>query len=144
MDFQRILIALDDSPPAAHAADVGIELGRALGAELALIHAVDPAVGYAPDAGIPAAELVAMAERDGKGLLASFRARATLQAPPHEFVTLGKPAEVIVNAAKEWRADLIVIASHGRGGMTRLLLGSVAEGVMRHAPCPVLVVRAQA
>lgn len=47
-----------------------------------------------------------------------------------------------VNAAKEWPADLIVIGSHGRGGVKRALLGSVAEGVMRHAPCPVLVVRA--
>jgi len=45
--------------------------------------------------------------------------------------------------AKDWPADLIVIGSHGRSGMRRALLGSVAEGVMRNATCPVLVVRAQ-
>jgi nucleotide-binding universal stress UspA family protein len=49
-----------------------------------------------------------------------------------------------VNAAKEWPADVIVIGSHGRAGVTRVLLGSVAEAVMRHAPCPVLVVRPEA
>jgi nucleotide-binding universal stress UspA family protein len=48
-----------------------------------------------------------------------------------------------VRAAKAWPADLIVIGSHGRAGIVRTLLGSVAEGVMRHASCPVLVVRAQ-
>jgi universal stress protein A len=57
---------------------------------------------------------------------------------------VGKPAAEIVNAAKEWPADVIVIGSHGRAGVTRVLLGSVAEAVMRHAPCPVLVVRPEA
>ncbi|MGE5112215.1 MAG: universal stress protein [Acidobacteriaceae bacterium] len=47
----------------------------------------------------------------------------------------------MVKAANEWPADLIVIGSHGRGGVERLLLGSVAESVTRHAACPVLVVR---
>ena len=49
----------------------------------------------------------------------------------------------ILQAASEWGADLIVIGSHGRDGLTRALLGSVAEGVMRQAPCPVLVVKAR-
>jgi nucleotide-binding universal stress UspA family protein len=58
-------------------------------------------------------------------------------------VQTGTPATAITKAAKDWPADLIVIGSHGRSGMRRALLGSVAEGVMRNAPCPVLVVRAQ-
>jgi len=60
-----------------------------------------------------------------------------------EFVQSGAPAATITEAARQWSADLIVIASHGRSGMRRALFGSVAEGVMRNAPCPVLVVRAQ-
>ena len=55
----------------------------------------------------------------------------------------GAPAATIVKAARDWAADLMVIASHGRSSASRALLGSVAEGVMRNAPCPVLVVRAQ-
>jgi nucleotide-binding universal stress UspA family protein len=143
MNFRRILIAVDGSPLAAHAADAGIELARSLGGELALIHVVDPAQCWAPELGVPAAELIQSAEQDARRLLAEFRPRATLQGPPLEFVQVGKPAHEIVKAAREWPADLIVIASHGRGGISRLLLGSVAEGVIRHAPCPVLVVRAQ-
>jgi len=143
MRLRRILIAVDGSPLAAHAADVGIELARSLGGEVALIHVVDPAQNWAPESGVPAAELINLAEQDGKRLLAEFSPRATLQAPPLEFVQVGKPATEIVKAAKVWPADIIVIASHGRGGVSRVLLGSVAEGVMRHASCPALVVRAQ-
>ncbi len=144
MSFRRILIAVDGSPLSAHAADVGIELARSLGSNLALIHVVDPAPYVASESGIPATDIIAVAEQNGSRLLAEYRARATLQAPPMEFVRVGTPAAEIVDAATEWHADLIVIGSHGRGGVSRLLLGSVAEGVMRHAPCPVLVVRAQA
>ncbi len=142
MAFRRVLIAVDSSPVAARAADVGAELARSLGAELAFVHAVDPAESYAPESGIPAAELMAMAERDGKKLLERFQSLAGGAPPPLTFAMVGKPANEIVKAAKDWPADVIVIGSHGRSGITRVLLGSVAEGVMRHAPCPVLVVRA--
>jgi nucleotide-binding universal stress UspA family protein len=142
MNFRRILIAVDNSPIAAHAADVGLELARSLGGEVAFIHAVDPALGYAPEGGISAAELMALAEQDSKRLLAEFQQRASFQPLPLEFLPVGKPGTEIVKAAKDWPADVIVIGSHGRGGLTRLLVGSVAEAVMRHAPCPVLVVRA--
>jgi universal stress protein A len=141
MSFRKILIAVDESAFAARAADSGFELARLLGAEVALIHVVDPSLVAAPESGIPAGELMSMAEQDGKRLVAAFSQRALLQPPPLEFVHVGKPAAEIVRAAKEWPADLIVIASHGRGGVQRLLLGSVAEAVMRHAACPILVVR---
>jgi len=144
MSFRKILIAVDESAFAARAADVGFELARSLGAEVALIHAVDPAVvAYAPEGGIPAGELANLAQQDGKRLLAAFAQRASLQPAPLEFIHVGKTATEIVKAAKDWPADLIVIGSHGRGGINRLLLGSVAEAVMRQAECPVLVVRAQ-
>lgn len=58
-------------------------------------------------------------------------------------VDLGRPAEMIVTAAKDWGADLIVLGSHGRGFWGRLTLGSVSDAVVHHAPCSVLVVRSQ-
>jgi universal stress protein A len=144
MSFRKILIAVDESAFAARAAGVGFDLARSLGAEVAIIHVVDPSVvAYAPEGGIPAGELVTLAQQDGKRLLATFSQRAALQAPPLEFIHVGKPATEIVKAAKDWPAELIVVGSHGRGGVERLLLGSVAEAVMRHASCPVLVVRAE-
>jgi nucleotide-binding universal stress UspA family protein len=144
MSFQRILVAVDTEPIAAHAADVGVGLANAIGASLAFIHVVDPSAAVAPDSGVPASELMAQAEQDGKRLLAGFRQRASSTVAALEFVTVGKPATEIVKTAAEWSADLIVIGSHGRGGVSRALLGSVAEAVMRHAPCAVLVIRGQA
>ena len=142
MNFRKILIAVDSGPVAAHAAEVGSALAQSLGASVALIYAVDPTLAAAPESGIAASELVALAEQEGKRLLAGFRERLALQATTLEFVEVGQPASAIVNAAKEWPADIIAIGSHGRGGVRRALVGSVAEAVMRHAPCPVLVVRA--
>jgi nucleotide-binding universal stress UspA family protein len=57
-------------------------------------------------------------------------------------VAIGRPAEMIVDAAKEWNADLVVVGSHGRGFWGRLTLGSVSDAVLHHASCSVLVVRA--
>lgn len=142
MSLRKILIAVDSSPVAARAADVGLELARSLGGEVAFIHAIDPSLGNAPESGVSPAVLMALAEQDGKRLLAEFRQRVSFQPPPLEFLPVGKPGAEIVRAANDWPADVIVIGSHGRSGATRLFLGSVAEAVMRHAPCPVLVIRA--
>jgi nucleotide-binding universal stress UspA family protein len=60
---------------------------------------------------------------------------------PEPVVAKGDVRETIVDAAAKWQSDLIVLGSHGRGGLRRLLLGSVAEFVVRHAPCSVLVAR---
>jgi universal stress protein A len=111
VSFRRILIAVDESPVAAHATDVGAQLATALGAELALVSVVDPTQTVAPDGGVPAAELIALAEKDAKRLLAGFRQRAPQGNPSLEFVAVGKPAAEIVKTAKEWPADVIVMTS---------------------------------
>lgn len=144
MSFQRILVAADSDPIAAHAGDIGADLARGLGAQLALVTAVDPSAAAAPGAGVPAHQLIALAEQDAKRLLAGWRERLGLPLSTLEFVRVGTPGPEIVKTAAEWPADLIVIGSHGRGGVSRALLGSVAEYVMRHAACPVLVIRANA
>jgi nucleotide-binding universal stress UspA family protein len=141
MPFKRVLIAVDDSPVAAHAARVGFDMVRAIQGDAALITVVDPIQVWAPESGLPAADLVASAEQDARHLLAQIGARSGCQPPPLSFVPVGKPGAEIVKAAADWPADVIVLGSHGRGGVGRLLVGSVAEAVMRHAPCPVLVVR---
>jgi len=144
VSFKRILIALDESAIAAHAASVGMQLATALGAEMGFVYVVDPAETVLADSGVPAADLVAFAKDDAKRLLAVFQHRPAQATAPLEFVAVGTPAAEIVRTAREWPADVIVIGSHGRDGLERVLLGSVAEAVMRHAPCSVLVVRAPA
>ena len=143
MAFERILVAVESSPVAAHAVDVGVDLARSLKAEIALIHVTEPLAAYGSDAGVSSSEFMALAKQEGQKLLAGTRERLSLPASTLDFLQPGDPAIEIVNAAKEWPADVIVLGSHGRGGVSRALLGSVAEAVIRHAPCPVLVVHAK-
>lgn len=144
MSFLRILVAVDEGAIAAHAAAVAGDLARTLGAELAFVYVVDPGHVVGPGTGVPAGELLRWAKQDGKRVLTGFRERGSFESPPLEFISVGKPSTEIVKAAVEWPADLIVIGSHGRSGLDRLLSGSVAEEVMRHASCDVLIVRSPA
>ncbi len=142
MNFEKILIAVDESTFAAHAANVGLDLARQLGAEVAFITVVDPAVmSSASDSGISADRWLAMAQRDAKDLLSAFASRAATTPPPLIFLETGKPAPKIVDAARSWPADLIVMGTHGRTVVGTILLGSVAQGVLHKAPCPVMVLR---
>ncbi len=144
MSFERILIAVDESAVAAHAADIGVDLASALSAKLAFVLVVDPSAVVAVGAGVPAEEIVAVARRDAEARLAAFWQRLAPTTTPLQFVRTGAPSAEIVKAAAEWPADLVVVGSHGRGAVSRAFLGSVAEAVTRHAPCPVLVVRPKA
>ena len=139
MRFQKILVAVDSSEYAAHAAQVASELATAVSGQLGLIHVIDATL-IGNEVGVPAAELRAMQRRDGQGLLDAAAATMAASLPPWKFLREGTPWKEIIHSAREWPADVIVIGTHGRTGLRRLLLGSTAEGVVRHAPCPVVVV----
>ncbi len=144
MSFKRILIAVDESAIAARAAEIGIGLSNCLKGEVAFMHVIDTShIRVSPKIEASIEKSITLAEQEGRKLLSAFRERAATTPPAFEFLEIGKPAAKIVEAANSWPADLIVIASHGREGVERLLLGSVAESVVRNASCPVLVVRAQ-
>ena len=142
MPFQRVLIAIDESALAAHAVEVGADLAKTLNAQTALVYVVDPTLAFAPDSGVPLAEMVAALKREGAAFLAAAAQRLG-DPPPCHFLKEGKPADEIVATAREWNAHLIVVGSHGRSGVSRLVLGSTAESVLRHAPCPVVAVKAE-
>jgi len=140
----KILVPTDFSDCTTTAQTTAIDLARRLGGEIVLLHVLVEAPLYSEgllrtarvqsvyDAQRKWAEGVLdarIAELGGQGIKASWRA------------TVGVPFEEIVNIAAEERADMIVIGTHGRTGLNRVLLGSVAERVIRLAPCPVLTVR---
>jgi nucleotide-binding universal stress UspA family protein len=118
----EILVATDFSETAAGALRVGLRHARALGARVHLLHVASE--GEA-DVTRPLAEAAAQAGPDVPAVLAT---------------SVGDPAPEIVRYATRHPIDLIVVGTHGRTGVSRVLLGSVAERVMRGAPCPVLVV----
>lgn len=141
MSFKRILVAIDGGTLALHAARTGLELSRLLGAEIAIVYAVVPPVDYSGEIGLPADVLLEASSSETAEILKVLRRQVDLPPDASEFIRVGHASEVIIKVAEDWRADLVVIGSHGRGGLERVLMGSVAEAVVRHAPCPVLVIR---
>jgi nucleotide-binding universal stress UspA family protein len=133
---------VDDSAMSEHAVDVAARLARSLGAELAVVHVVDPGRAADPDRGLLAASILDDRREEGFAILSRTVRRVSEAALAARFLCEGNPAHEIVATAVTWNADLIVLASHGRTGIARVVMGSVAENVLRHAPVPVVVVRA--
>ena len=144
MPFRKVLIALDDDPVALNAAEIGVELAGKLGAELGLVSVADRTIADAAAPEMPRDDLLAEARERAAQVMDEWAKRLAPQGAVQTFIAEGHPSDEIVATAQAWGADLVVIGSHGRGGLSHVLLGSVAESVMRHAPCPVLVVRGKA
>lgn len=119
------------------------ELADKFAAELILLHVVPDAVLALPDAvmPMPAPDLHALTESGKTGLANLIAAENLTRLNPRPEVRIGSPAAEIIAAATDLHADLVCISTHGRGGLARVLMGSVAESVVREAPCPVLTVR---
>ena len=141
MSFKRILVAVDSSKVAVTATQIAIGLGADLGARVATLFVVDPEIGYGGDIGLSPADLQAVADGRDADILARLRQGLDLPADTEHFVRIGPVADIIDKTALDWFADLIVIGSHGRTGLGRLVLGSVSDAVIHKATCPVLVIR---
>ena len=143
MSFSRILIAVDGSQSSFEAARTGFALAATLGAKMATIYAVEPRIAYTAAMAVMPGDLLPDPEAEGKDAEQALRAAVSVPDAAEMLVRsgVGPVAQIITDAASEWQADLVVIGSHGRSGFGRVLLGSVAEAVVRGAPCPVLVVR---
>ena len=146
--YKRILVSIDGSPTSNKGLDEAAMLAQVCDAELRLIHIVDPipfTVGYEAFGSNTGKEIAAV-ENAGQALLDAGKQRAMAAgATKVETVLVDRAAarisERIVEQATAWDAQLIVIGTHGRRGVGRLLLGSDAEQTMRIAPVPVLLVR---
>jgi nucleotide-binding universal stress UspA family protein len=139
--FRRILVPHDFSEPATRALEVAADLAAPRRGRLLVLHVIPPIhpphgrAAWFPDAALVARErrrLEAMVERVAGGRRLHFECR----------VAIGGPLERILDAARG--VDSIVMSTAGRTGIPRLLIGSVAERVVRHSPVPVLTVRSQA
>ncbi len=145
--YQRILVPVDGTPTAAQGLREAIELARDQKAQILLLHVVDEWRVAAGDIAAVNLDAGAKALREaGAELLkqAEDRVReAGIRVQTALVEELGIPVgECVVQRARQWPADLIVCGTHGRHGMSRVLLGSSAEYIVRHAPVPVLLVRA--
>ncbi len=148
--YARILVPVDGSPTAAGGLDEAIALTRLSGGRLRLLHAVDDLSKATDIAGevVHGFDLFEKHRVTGRAILAAALAHAARGGICADAVmveySLRTVADVVVEHATAWPADLVVLGTHGRQGVDRLLCGSDAEQVVRTSPVPVLLVRVDA
>ena len=142
VQVKKVLVPIDFSESSLKALRYAVAFANQFGASICLVHVVEPASFLNDVRNVP------LAVSDGEvanmlhhKLVMLARKGIDPVTPVHPLVCIGKPFDEIVKTAKTFNADLIILATHGRTGLRRALLGSTAERVVRHASCPVLVVR---
>ena len=143
--YKHMLIATDGSELAAKAVTTGLQLAKALGAKVTAVTVTEAWAAMAPGEAalvFPVEEYEKAAAQNAAHILDGVCAQAQKLGVTCETVHVTEfPAEGIVLTAKDRGCDLIVMASHGRRGISRILLGSQAVRVLTHAPVPVLICR---
>lgn len=135
--FERVLAPTDFSPPSLKA----LHYARALSTgTVQLVHVIEPVYIAAPELALVPTDEERMSA-SGKELQGIAKIHDSDGPRVTSTVRLGRPANEIARVAREWPADLLVVSTHGRTGLSHLLLGSVTEKLIRSAPCPVLVIR---
>jgi nucleotide-binding universal stress UspA family protein len=138
--FKKILIATDGSKYSQGAASEGLKIARSHGSKVFVLYVIDMRALMSVN-GIPVPEnMYLLLEEEGKRAVSLVKEMA-VGLPVETFVQSGYPGSTIVEFAKDHGIDLIVVGTLGKSGIEALLLGSVAGKVVRHAPCPVLVVK---
>jgi nucleotide-binding universal stress UspA family protein len=143
-DIERILFPTDFSDNSCAALDYAIKLAEVYKTELCLLHVVNSPIQY--DSFLLSSFQIDEIERKAtsanrQALLNLIQTRIGELVPVKVMLRRGVPFVEIINAARKCKADLIVMATHGCSGLRQKLIGSVAEKVVRHAPCPVLNVK---
>jgi universal stress protein A len=161
LDFKRILCPVDLSGFSLDALKLAVKIAESSGATLDILHVIhnpfdemymtaitetDPALRemYANEPQ-RRARILRATEEHSEVLLKQFCHEVVQHYPKVRYhVRKGDPFEAILDGAEDFMTDLIVLATHGRTGVKRLVIGNVAEKIVRHAPCPVLTVKPNA
>jgi nucleotide-binding universal stress UspA family protein len=142
--FSKILVPVDFSPHSREATLYAVDLARRYDAPITLAHAYQPIIFAVPESFVlysPDQLANILTELDKQLTIAKREAEQAGAAKVDARLLQGDPASQIVQFAVDGGHDLIVMGTHGRTGASHLLMGSIAEKVVRRAPCPVLTVR---
>ncbi|MFA6084847.1 universal stress protein [Mucilaginibacter sp.] len=141
MSYQKILIVTDDNPSALKAAICGYELARQLKAKVALLGVVEEALTEGNvDAGIFPKDAKHDMKQQMEEFLSNIEKEYSKGVKTERFAPEGEVKETVLQMSRTWKADLIVAGTHGRKGLSRLLEGSMAEGVLRDSKVPLFIV----
>jgi nucleotide-binding universal stress UspA family protein len=142
--YKRILVPVDGSETSSKALVAALQLAREGGGRVRLVHVLDQLAFLSTGYG-PVGDLLQIAEQGATQVLSDALEMAKAAGVPADTRMLrlpgGRIGELVAQEASEWEADLVVVGTHGRRGVSRVLLGSGAEQVLRLAPVPVLAVR---
>ena len=142
--YQRILVPVDGSPTSIRGLDEAVKLAKLTGARLRLVNVVDE-FSYAVGFEAYPTDTIALLRQAGEQILEDARARVAasgLEVETVLFESMGRRvSEFVCDVANDWKAELVVVGTHGRRGVGRWLLGSDAERIMREVSVPVLLVR---
>ena len=144
MSFQKILCPIDFSPGSQQAMRVAARLANEADAELVLVHSwYVPPMAFSGEAALSPDILQELSDDAARGLASATRDLATfgVKRVTSQLLTGAPWHEIVAVAEQDPAYDLVVVGTHGRTGLARILLGSVAERIIRHAPCSVLAVR---
>jgi nucleotide-binding universal stress UspA family protein len=144
--YRKILVPVDGSQPSAAGLSEAIKLAKNQGSEIRLVHVVsDPILDYRYCAGVYAGDAMQTLRKFGRDILSAAEMEAQRRGVKTSVVLLESvarpPSDVILDEAKAWSADLVVMGTHGRRGVARMVMGSDAEAVVRACTVPVLLVR---
>ena len=132
MMFEKILVPTDGSEYAGRAVEVALSLARELGSRVVALHVLDEKL-------IMPFEVL---EEEGKKILAEVRSRGEeIEVPVDEIILFGNPRHDMAKITTKSGADLVVIGTHGRTGMEKLIMGSVAENALKTVEVPVMLVK---
>ena len=144
----RILVPVDFSDPSLQALDYAIEFGQPFKPEFVVLYVLEPVYYpgpgdmYGPSPGYDMGLVYRELERAGREQLSRIAAKLQKKRlTVRTLLRVGTASHVIVETAKKLKADLIIMSTHGRTGLSHVVMGSVAEKVVRSAACPVLTVR---
>jgi universal stress protein A len=141
MNLEHILVPIDFSEGSESALCCALEIAEKFGSHLTLLHVLTPLPAPASDAGLPMTESTGALKHSAKKELNNLAQLIGARVKAQTKVVAGVAWNEIVEFAKKDDAGLIIMSTHGRTGLKHVFMGSVAERVVRHAGCPVLVVR---
>lgn len=141
MNISKILVAVDESDFSIKTAQAAYEIAKKMDASLCLMSVVDPAiVAVGADSVVYPIEQLGSLKENAEAVIEKIKTSIGGDMVIETFIGEGKPSDEIINQAATWKANLIVMGTHGRTGLMHLILGSVAENVIRHATIPVMVI----
>jgi nucleotide-binding universal stress UspA family protein len=155
LSIRKILVAVDGSKPSLNASTYAIDLAKINDAELIVLYIVSPPIPFIPDSQFPDSqfgyanigsmkEIETISKEKGQQEVDKVKLKATkkkVRVKTDVLIKFTSVVKVIVEYAEKKKIDMIVMGSRGMTGFEKLLLGSVASGVVTHAHCPVLVVK---